>query len=86
MHHGSMVHMHHNPLAKEVAYAPGSIHRVPNKPKTPNRVLRVDEELWRDYGEVCVSEGVSKSDDLRAHMQRKVRSYKRRQQREATDE
>lgn len=52
---------------------------VPNKPKTPNRVIRVDDELWHDYGEVCDDEGVTKSDDLRGHMQRKVKAYRRRQ-------
>lgn len=83
MHHCSMVHMHRNPQGQESAYALGKIRRVPNKPKTPNRVIRVDDDLWRDYTEACEAEGTSKSDDLRAHMARKVRAYKRRQQREA---
>jgi hypothetical protein len=77
-----MVHMHRNPASQDSAYAPGRIRRVPNKPKTPNRVIRVDDDLWRDYGEACEAEGTSKSDDLRAHMVRKVRAHKRRQKRE----
>ncbi len=49
---------------------------------TPNRVLRVEEDLWRDYGEACEAEGTTRSDDLRAYMTRKVRARKRRQQAE----
>ncbi len=52
---------------------------VPNKPKTKNRVLRVDEALWLAYGEACEAEGLTKADDLREHMRRKVRAFKRRQ-------
>lgn len=46
---------------------------------TPNRVFRAEEGLWRDYGEACEVEGVTRSDDLRAHMQRRVRAWKREQ-------
>jgi hypothetical protein len=51
---------------------------VPNKPKTPNRVIRVDDDLWRDYGAACETDGVTRSDDLRAYMLRKVKAWKRR--------
>jgi hypothetical protein len=73
-----MVHMHRNPDEQVSAYAPDRIRRVPNKPKTPNRVIRVDEELWADYGRACEAEGTIRSEDLRAHMLRKVRAWKRR--------
>lgn len=63
----------------ETANAPGTLSRVPNKPKTPNRVIRVDEDLWRDYRAACEAEGVKRSDDLRAYMLRKVKAWKRRQ-------
>lgn len=51
---------------------------MPNQPKTPNRVIRVDDDLWSDYGEACDAEGVTRSDDLREHMARKVRTWKRK--------
>lgn len=51
---------------------------MPNQPKTPNRVIRVEEELWRDYGEACEADGTTRSDDLRAHMARKIRAWRRR--------
>jgi len=73
------VHMHpqfeHSGSCKCTCYA----FRVPNKPKTPNRVIRVDHDLWRDYGAVCEADGITRSDDLRAYMLRKVKAWKRRQ-------
>lgn len=51
---------------------------MPNQPKTPNRVVRVEDELWADYGGACEAEGTTRADDLRAHMTRKVRTWKRR--------
>lgn len=86
MHHDTLVHMHRNPKSRASAYAPGKIQRVPNQPKTPNRVIRVDDELWTDYGRACEDEGTIRSDDLRAHMQRKVRAWKRRRNAEDRDE
>jgi hypothetical protein len=73
-----MVHMHPDKSGTKNAYARGTIRRVPNQPKTPNRVIRVDDDLWRDYGAACEAEGVTRSDDMRAHMLRKVRAWKRR--------
>ena len=52
---------------------------MPNKPKTPNRVIRVANDLWRDYGAVCETDGATRSDDLRAYMLRRVKAWKRRQ-------
>lgn len=75
--------MHRNPRAEAAAYtaayAADTISRVPNQPKTPNRAIRVDDGLWREYGEACEDEGTTRSDDLRAHMLRKVRARQRRQ-------
>lgn len=78
MHQCSMVHMHRTSQNQEAAYAPAKIQGVPNKPKTPNRVIRVDDELWADYGRACEAEGTIRSEDLRAHMLKKVRAWKRR--------
>ena len=44
-----------------------------------NRVFRTEDGLWDDYEKACDAQGVSRSDDLRAHMLRKVRAWKRRQ-------
>jgi len=74
-----LVHMHRNSRTAVIANAPDTLFRVPNKPKTPNRVIRVDNDLWRDYGAACETDGVTRSDDLRAYMLRKVKAWKRRQ-------
>jgi len=74
-----LVHMHpqaeNSRKCKCTCYA----FRVPNKPKTPNRVIRVDHDLWRDYGAACGADGITRSDDLRSYMLRKVKAWKRRQ-------
>jgi hypothetical protein len=44
---------------------------------TPNRVIRVEAPLWEAFGQVCDAEGVNKSDDLRAYMQRRIRAFTR---------
>jgi hypothetical protein len=73
-----MVHMHLSKSKSGSTAAAGTITRVPNQPKTPNRVIRVDDDLWREYGAACEAEGGTRSDDLRAHMLRKVKAWKRR--------
>lgn len=43
---------------------------------TPNRVIRVEDELWDAYGQAVEAKGMKRSDDLRAHMLRVVRAFK----------
>lgn len=43
---------------------------------TPNRVIRVEDDLWDAYGRACAAKGVKRSDDLRSHMLRVVRAFK----------
>lgn len=52
-----MVHMHPDKSDSATAYARGTIRPVPNQPKTPNRVLRVEESLWRAAQEKAKAEG-----------------------------
>lgn len=47
--------------------------------KTPNRIIRVDDQLWEDFGRLCVEEGTDRAKDIRAYMQRRVRRWKRLQ-------
>lgn len=44
---------------------------------TPNRVIRVEDDLWEAYGVAVAAKGLKRSDDLRAHMQRTVRAFRR---------
>ena len=49
-----------------------------------NRVVRVDDETWQDYEKACEASGVTRADDLRDHMHRKIRAWKRKK--EASDD
>lgn len=39
---------------------------------TPHRVIRVKDELWNAYGQVCASEGTTRAEDLRGYMEARV--------------
>jgi hypothetical protein len=45
---------------------------------TKREAIRVEPELWREYGLACEAENTNRSADLRDHMQRKVRAWKRK--------
>lgn len=45
---------------------------------TSRKTIRVDDETWDEYGKVCEQEKTTRSDDLRAHMKRKITNSKRR--------
>ena len=46
---------------------------------TPGRVIRVDEETWAAYGEVCDAKGLSRAADLRVYIKAEVARYRRQQ-------
>lgn len=46
---------------------------------TKREAIRVEPDLWRDFGLACEAEGGNRSADLRAYMARKVRAWKKRQ-------
>lgn len=53
---------------------------------TPGRMVRIDNEMWAAYGELCAEEGTSRADDMRRHVHARVKAWqadKRRRQREA---
>ncbi len=45
---------------------------------TPGRVIRVDDETWAEYGEVCEAKGLSRAADLRVYIKREIAAHKRR--------
>jgi hypothetical protein len=53
--------MHRNPSAETSAYAAGTLARVPNQPKTPNRAVRVDDELWQEAGQAAAAAGTDRT-------------------------
>ena len=51
---------------------------------TRHRVFRAEDQLWRDYEAACTAEGVTRSDDLRAYMLRRVKAWKRKRAKAAS--
>ncbi|WP_405944704.1 hypothetical protein [Streptomyces sp. NBC_00932] len=45
---------------------------------TPGRVIRIDDETWAEYGEVCEAKGLSRASDLRVYMKREISAHRRR--------
>lgn len=46
---------------------------------TPQRVIRVDDETWTAYGQLCEEKGVARSADLRMYIKREVAEWQKRQ-------
>ncbi|MFE1205685.1 hypothetical protein ACFW5V_28775 [Streptomyces sp. NPDC058762] len=46
---------------------------------TPQRVIRVDDETWNAYGQLCEEKGVARSADLRMYIKREVAEWRRQQ-------
>ena len=46
---------------------------------TPGRVVRIDDETWTAYGELCAAEGTSRADDLRRHAHARVEAWRKKQ-------
>jgi hypothetical protein len=67
-----MVHMHQRNRDFKTANAPGTLLRVPNQPKTPNRVIRVEESLWRAAQEKARTEGRTLTGVIVAYLKRYV--------------
>ncbi|MFB6955510.1 hypothetical protein ACFCYB_00380 [Streptomyces sp. NPDC056309] len=46
---------------------------------TPGRMIRIDDEVWAAYGELCDEEGTSRADDVRRHVHARVNAWRRKQ-------
>lgn len=44
---------------------------------TPGRMVRIDEEMWAAYGELCAAEGTSRADDIRRHVHSRVNTWRK---------
>lgn len=71
--------MHVKPEPGIRAYASDTITDVVSRAKdthTPNRVIRIEDPLWGEYEDACKDAGTTRTADLRAHMERRVRDWK----------
>jgi hypothetical protein len=46
---------------------------------TPQRVIRIDDETWNAYGQLCEEKGLARSADLRMYIKREVAEWRQRQ-------
>lgn len=46
---------------------------------TPQRVIRVDDETWNAYGELCEEKGIARSAALRMYIKREVAEWRSKQ-------
>ncbi|MGW2692394.1 hypothetical protein ACWC3Y_11090 [Streptomyces sp. NPDC001296] len=49
---------------------------------TPGRMVRIDDEMWAAYGELCEEEGTSRADDIRRHVHARVNAWQRKRKRD----
>jgi hypothetical protein len=42
---------------------------------TPGRMIRIEDEMWELYGQLCAEEGTTRTDELRRHVHSRVRAY-----------
>jgi hypothetical protein len=50
---------------------------------TPGRMVRIDNEMWEAYGQLCAEEGTSRADDIRRHVHSRVAAWRKAQSVEA---
>ncbi|MEU6597909.1 hypothetical protein [Streptomyces flaveolus] len=49
---------------------------------TPGRMVRIDDEVWAAYGQLCEAEGTSRADDIRRHVHSRVAAWRKQQARQ----
>lgn len=63
----------------------GTLITVPSR-GTKKRPIRVEDELWEPYLQLCQEEGTTAAEDIREHMRRRLREAEARQGQSADDE
>jgi hypothetical protein len=74
-----MVYEHRRKEECKMSNTPGRISTVPNKPKTPVRGIRVDDEIWRAAQAKAKAEGRTLTGVLVAYLKRYVSTPPRKQ-------
>jgi hypothetical protein len=64
--------MHRASQTRKTAHTPDTLSRVPNKPKTPNRAIRVDTDLWHAAMKKAEAEGRTLTGVIVAYLKRYV--------------
>jgi hypothetical protein len=43
----------------------------------PGRVIRIDDETWADYGQLCEEKGIARAADIRMYVVREVTAWRK---------
>jgi hypothetical protein len=43
----------------------------------PGRVIRIDDETWADYGQLCEEKGIARAADIRMYVVREVNAWRK---------
>jgi hypothetical protein len=43
----------------------------------PGRVVRIDDETWADYGQLCEEKGIARAADIRMYVVREVAAWRK---------
>lgn len=70
--------MHQATRTRQTVNTPGTLRRVPNKPKTPSRAIRVDTDLWRAAQAKAAAEGRTVTGVIVAYLKRYVATAPRK--------
>lgn len=53
---------------------------------TPGRMVRIEDDMWAAYGQLCEEEGTSRADDIRRHVHSRVNAWRKQQARQGAIE
>lgn len=45
---------------------------------TKNRPIRISDGEWADYEVVCAADETNRAEDIRAHVQQRIKSFRRK--------
>ncbi|MER5694887.1 hypothetical protein ACWDBO_31255 [Streptomyces mirabilis] len=43
----------------------------------PGRVIRIDDETWADFGQLCEEKGIARAADIRMYVVREVNAWRK---------
>ena len=73
MHNGSSVHIHRQAVLGWIRiYTADTIERMPNKPATPNRAIRVPDDVWVAALEKARAEGRTLTEVIVTYLRRYI--------------
>jgi len=49
---------------------------------TPGRMVRIEDDVWRDYGQLCEEKGIARAADIRMYVVREVNAWRKEQARQ----